>query len=260
MKISSALIVSAIFVVGTTGLFAQEIKEDTLRRETNELREIMSLDVMELMRAAKADFMQIKGATRDNEDLKSLVFQFGEKMETIDKRLKTINYQIVPRILNALSNGSQDSNPVSHQELHPVDNEAQYTGEQIAEKLNYVKPLGHASADSRRLEKLKSYISVTHFPNGGAGVEAILNSFDYNSHKVTAAEVITSAGRLKLLNQQVIRILSDVKGDCTRMTFAKLLVPHVVDLNVMNIDGIVGTFEYPIHRQEIADICSNLLL
>mgnify|MGYP001560565204 CR=1 FL=1 len=262
MKVMKVLAVTAVVALGATGLFAADEKTkasstmDTLARGTQELAEVLGRDIQELMRVAKTNFKQIKRATKGNYEAEQLVYQFGETMGNIDNRLQRINQQILPRMLDAVHNGCGGGgcNPGGgHGGGHGGGGSAQVTGEQVA------KMLEKESTGSRRLEKLESYIKFTYFPNGGVGVRAILNAFEYGSKKVAATKIIVNAGRLSLLTQHVVMTLRDQSTASNRMEIAKLLARHIVDLNIMSVEEIANTFEYSSRRREITDYCTKIL-
>ena len=263
MKVMKVLAVSAVVVLGASGLFAAEESTkasgspvETLARGTNELADVIGRDIVELMRVAKTNFKQIKRATKGNYEAEQLVFQFGETMGAIDNRLQRINQQILPRMIDAANSahgGGGHGGDHHGGDHHGGGGGGQATGEQVAQMMK------KESSDSRRIEKLKSYIKFTYFPQGGAGVRAILNSLEYNSRRVEAAEIITTAGRLSLLSQHVAQILRDIQGDSTSMQVAKLLAPHVVDLNIMTIEEMSSSFEYSSNRQEFTNFCTDIM-
>ena len=254
MKVMKVLAVSAVFALSATGLFAAEEKtkasctNGSLARDTHELAEVLGRDIHDLMRAAKMNFKQIKRVTKGNYEAEQLVYQFGETMGQIDNRLQRINQQLMPRILEAVENGCQDDGYGGG-----GGGNGQVTGEQVAEMLK------SEPTESRRLEKLQSYIPYTCFPNGGAGVCAIIKSFAYESKQLAATQAIVHAGKLRMLTRHVVDTLNHISTESKRLEVAKLLAHHIVDLNIMSVEQIANTFTYASKRREITDYCTNIM-
>ena len=240
------VLLALTILIGQSVVHASPQAVNQICQTTDKMSGIIGRDLLELLRAAKRDFQQLKRVTRGNYEAEEILHRFGDTMGTVESISRKLNEQLLPKLhhaANELSSGHGHSGG--------------YGGNTISAR-EVVELMGKEVSGKKKLAVLRNSIRYVRTFDGQSMLD-VVQQIVSSSHQAEACEIVGSQSDIRIDSYQLCAVIEKIVSDSDKLRAAKALARGVTDLNPITLERICRSFISFSNQRKFKEFVQHLM-